>query len=234
MRCPALYSTVTQLQLAAAFATAHQEMVGAKRAAAGGAGRAGVTLRAADGRNPQPLGAAAAVAAASLRPAASLAPTMHACFPATAGLESTGDATASDGCGDAERVKDEEEQPVTASVEREGVEWGLVGKGLLNAGTNQHSNSSVIIQHDSVEQQSTDGLCGRHLEVVPSLVPHDMKALGAAVRATHAEFLRSLNMQALKKHAKAKLPDNAVLVLRRWWEENQDWPYPSVSAAAAQ
>ena len=210
----------------------------AQRAAVGGAERAGVVKRGAETRNPQSLGAAGAAASGPLQPVASLALTRRPCLPVTADSNTTGDAAASAGCEDAEIMTNSEwtngeEKQVMASVEIVGVEWGLEGEGLPIAGTTQHSYPSITIQYNCVEQQGADGLCGQssggHPQGVLFLVSHDLKALGDVVKATHTEFLRSLNMQSLRKQAKAKLPDNAVLVLRRWWEENQDWPYPSVS-----
>jgi hypothetical protein len=32
-----------------------------------------------------------------------------------------------------------------------------------------------------------------------------------------------------QKRSKGKLPDDATLLLKRWWDAHLDWPYPSVS-----
>lgn len=49
----------------------------------------------------------------------------------------------------------------------------------------------------------------------------NMLSLGLHLKQSQEEFSR--------KRSKGKLPDDATLLLKRWWDAHLEWPYPSVS-----
>jgi hypothetical protein len=57
----------------------------------------------------------------------------------------------------------------------------------------------------------------------------DTSELPDMTRLWKTHPLLPLQEEFSRKRSKGKLPDDATLLLKKWWDAHLDWPYPSVS-----